>query len=89
MSRKARIGHLSGRAKLTPKFRHQAEVLHGKGFALSIDAMVEDAVAVDALASLLDRAFSAALSKDGRLDLREAAMFVIREMRASQHMMRI
>jgi hypothetical protein len=46
--------------------------------------MIEDATAVNALAALLDRAFNHALSPTGSLDLKEAAIFMIREMRRSQ-----
>lgn len=75
---------LTGVAHLTPKFRHMAETLHGPGFVRDVFEMAEDAVAVDALAQALDRAFTHALSADGRLDLREAAMHLIKEMKASQ-----
>ncbi len=82
--RAAKLAQISGVAHLTPKFRHMAETLHGPGFVNDIFAMAEDAVAVDALAGLLDRAFSHALSTDGRLDLREAAMFVLKAMKEHQ-----
>ncbi len=61
-----------------------ATALHGPGFAKSIDSMLEDAVAVNALAGMLDRAFEAGLSKDGRIDLKEAAMSLIKQMREVQ-----
>ena len=82
--RNTKLAQISGVAHLTPKFRHMAETLHGRGFARTIFEMAEDAVAVDALAGALDRAFNAGLSADGRLDLREAAMHLIREMKANQ-----
>lgn len=57
---------------------------HGKKFAHSVDSMLEDAVAVRAMAGLLDRAFNHALKGDGRLDLNDAAIYMIREMRRHQ-----
>lgn len=75
---------ISGRGRPSRLMRRIAEARHGKEFSLSIDSMVEDAKAVDGLAQLLDRAFNHALSPTGSLDLKEAAIFMIREMRRSQ-----
>ncbi len=75
---------MRGIARPTEKMKHIATTLHGPKFAASIDSMLEDATAVNALAAALDRAFSAGLSNDGRLDLRESAMCLIKEMRNNQ-----
>jgi hypothetical protein len=75
---------IAGHGRPSLLMRRIAHARHGKNFALSIDSMIEDATAVNALAALLDRAFNHALSPTGSLDLKEAAIFMIREMRRSQ-----
>jgi hypothetical protein len=75
---------ISGIAHLTPKYRHMAETLHGEGFKRTVEQMANDAVLVDGLARLLDMAFNHALASDGRIDLREAAMFMINELQSNQ-----
>lgn len=79
-----RVAHISGVARPSPRLRRMAAVLHGSRMANAIESMVEDTKAVDALAALLDRAMTTHVTKDGRLDLREVALFVIREMRSHQ-----
>jgi hypothetical protein len=79
-----KLALISGVAHLTPKYRHMAETLHGPGFQRTVEQMCNDAVFVDGLARLLDRAFEHAHAADGRIDLREAAMFMIKEMRENQ-----
>ncbi len=64
--------------------RHLANTLHGPGFIGSIDSMLEDAVAVNALADAIDRALIVGTSRDGRIDLKETAMALIKEMRRNQ-----
>lgn len=80
----AKVVQIAGRCRPTPRLQRLATVLHGPQFATSINLMVEDSIAVNALAELLDRAMTACTTKDGRLDLREMAMFVIKEMRGAQ-----
>ena len=79
-----KIAPISGVARPTPRMKHLATTLHGPGFASSIDSMLEDATAVNALAGALDRALVAGTAKDGRLDLQEAAMHLIKELRRNQ-----
>lgn len=80
----SQLAQISGVAHLTPKYRHMAETLHGAGFKRTVEQMANDAVLVDGMARLLDRAFEHAHAADGRIDLREAAMFMIKEMRENQ-----
>ncbi len=80
----AKIAPISGVAYPTPRMRSLATALHGPAFAASIGSMLEDAVAVNALAEALDRAIEAGLSSDGRIDLKAAAVCLIKEMRESQ-----
>jgi len=80
----SRIGQLSGVARPTPMMRHLALTLHGPKMAESIDSMLEDAVAVNALATAMDRAMVAGTNASGNVDMREAAMHLIKEMRRSQ-----
>ena len=80
-----KIVNISGVARPSRKLRRMAEVLHGRRMADAIDSMVEDTTAINAMAGLLDRAMTEHTTKDGRLDLREVAMYVIREMRRNQH----
>ena len=70
--------------KPSRRLRRMALALHGPGFLGSIADMTRDAVAVEALAAALDRALNAALSKDGRLDLRVAAEHLLGEMKRNQ-----
>ncbi len=79
-----KLSHISGIAYPTKRLRTLAIALHGIDFANSIGSMVDDAVAVNALAEALDRAFEAGLSKDGRIDLKVAAVHLIGELRRSQ-----
>ena len=79
-----KLSQLSAVIRPTRRMRHLATTLHGPGFAGSIDSMLEDAVAVNALAEAIDRALIVGTSKDGRIDLKETAMALIREMRRSQ-----
>ena len=79
-----RVSQLSGVARPTRRMRHLAMTLHGPKMAASIDAMLEDAVAVNALAGAIDRALIAGTSKDGRIDLQETALCLMRELRRNQ-----
>ena len=79
-----KLSQISGVARPSDGLRRIATVLHGPSFAASIDSMLEDALAVNALAEAIDRALIHGTSKDGRIDLRETAMHLIREMRGSQ-----
>lgn len=80
----ARSGNLAGVAHPTPLMRRMAIARHGPQGVATIDSMIEDAVAVNAMADLMGRALDATANKDGKADLKEAAMFVIKEMRRNQ-----
>jgi hypothetical protein len=79
-----KVVQISGVARPTRRMTALATALHGPRMAASIDSMLEDAVAVDALAGAIDRALIAGTSRDGRIDLKETAIHLIREMRRSQ-----
>ena len=81
---KPKIVNISGVAHPTRRMRSLSLSLHGPQFAASVDSMLEDAVAVNALADAIDRSLIAGTSKDGRIDLRETAIALIKEMRRSQ-----
>jgi hypothetical protein len=80
-----KIVNISGVARPSRKLRRMAAALHGNRMADAIDSMVEDAKVVDALAGAIDRALLHATSKDGRIDLKEAALHMLGEMRRNQH----
>ena len=67
--------------KAAPAIEAAAKRLYGEQRAVLFTQAMDDMVAVDALAKLLDRALNACTSKDGRLDLRDTAAFVLREIR--------
>lgn len=79
-----KIVQISGVANPTQRTLRMAEVLYGKGTALAMNSVIEDAMMIDGMARALDQAFNAGLSADGRLDLRESAMFLINLMKANQ-----
>jgi hypothetical protein len=79
-----KIAPISGVAKPSKRMLRIATALHGDKFCRSIGAMLNDAKAVDILAGVLDRALMAGLKSDGRIDLREAALHVIQELRRHQ-----
>jgi hypothetical protein len=79
-----KIVQISGVAYPTRRMRGLATALHGPKFALSIDSMLEEAGAVNALAEAMEKSLEAALSKDGRVDMKNAAIHLIRLMRNNQ-----
>lgn len=50
----------------------------------NIAAMLDDVVAVDALAQLLDEGMGVVVAKDGRLDTKDLAAFLLRRIREHQ-----
>ena len=76
--------NLAGNGVLTDKVRRAAEIIHGVGSPSRVDQIMEDEVAVNALAGLLTRAIESCQAKDGRLDMRDVAAYVLREMKRNQ-----
>lgn len=74
-------GDLRGVARPTKKLRARLEILHGKGFVERMDRIVEDTTAIDALARLLTEAVEKNTTKDGRVDMKDVAAFVLAEMK--------
>jgi hypothetical protein len=74
------------RAHLQPsrKMRRMAQAVHGASFASSMNSMLNDAAIVNAVAGAMERALQAGTNKDGKVDMREAAMHLIAEMRRNQ-----
>lgn len=74
-------GSLSGVARPTEKMRRQMRMMRGPRAAAQLDQILEDTVAIDALARLLTEALEKCQTKDGRVDMRDVAVHVLREMR--------
>ncbi len=79
-----KVVSIAGVARPTVRLRQMAAALHGNRMAEAIDSMVEDSKVVDALAGSIDRALIAGQTKDGRIDLRVAALTMLAEMRRNQ-----
>jgi len=79
-----KIVNISGRAKPTRRMRALATILHGDKFARSVDSMIDDAVAIDALAGAIDRALTESVTSDGRVDLKKAAAHILGEIKRAQ-----
>lgn len=79
-----KIVHVTGVARPSRRMRRMATAMHGKGFAMSIDSSIYDAKIVNAVAGALERALIAGTNTDGKLDMREAAIHLIQEMRRNQ-----
>jgi len=74
-------GNLRGIARPTRKLQHQLEIIHGRGFVSRMDRVVEDVGAIDALSRLLTLAIEKNTTKDGRVDMKDVAAFVLAEMK--------
>lgn len=79
-----KVVHITGVARPSRRMRRMAEALHGKNFAMSIDSAIYDAKIVNAVAGAIERALVAGTNKDGNVDMREAAVHMIKEMRRNQ-----
>jgi hypothetical protein len=77
-------GRLSGVAHPTPALLRKLGRMYGPAPVPDLPRVLDDLVAVDALAGLLDRAMAAHTTKDGRLDLRDVAAFVLKEIKENQ-----
>lgn len=76
------IGRLhTATARPAPALEQSLRHLYGERKVIAMTRAMDDMVSVDALAKLLDRAMGMATSKDGRLDLRDMAAFMLREIR--------
>lgn len=75
------IAPLSGIARPTRALRNRIGKLYSPGETREITAMMDDFVAVDALARLLTEGIDKVTTKDGRLDTKDLAAFVLRHMR--------
>lgn len=79
-----KVVQVRGRAKPAGKMLKVAMLLHGPGAAVRLDRIMEDEVAVDALARLLTEQIEKNTTKDGRVDMRDVAAGVLLHMRRSQ-----
>lgn len=79
--RNGTVVNISGIAQPTDKVRRAAEILHGPRVAARMDQVMDDEIAVRALAGILTRAMETQQSKDGRIDMRDVAAYVLAEMR--------
>lgn len=52
--------------------------------AIDIGKALDDLVSVDALAALLDEGIGKTVTKDGRLDMKDLAAFILRRMKENQ-----
>lgn len=80
----AAAGNMSATLYPTRRLRALAFAKHGPGMAANIHTMVQDAEAVAGLAKILDMAMTDCVTKDGRLDLKDVAAYVIKHMRENQ-----
>jgi hypothetical protein len=74
-------GNLRGVARPTRKLRARLEMIHGRGFVERMDRVMEDEAAIDAFSRLLTEAVEKNTSKDGRVDMKDVAAFVLAEMK--------
>jgi len=72
------------RLKPTKRLLRMATAIHGPKFTADINARIFDAKIVNAVAQCIERSLAAGLKKDGTVDMREAAIFMIAEMRRNQ-----
>ena len=64
-----------------PALERAVRTLYGDRKMVAMAQAMDDVVAIDALAKLLDRALAVATNKGGHLDLRDMAAFMLREIR--------
>jgi len=75
------VGSLSGIARPTKKMRRLLGLARDGVNPRLLDSVVEDSVAIDAFARLLTEAMSKCQTKDGRVDMKDVAAFVLGQMR--------
>lgn len=80
----AKVVQISGHALPGPGMRARLTSLGLVPNAQTIGRVMEDIVAVDALARILTEAIDASTTKDGRLDTKDVAAFVLRRMKEHQ-----
>jgi len=80
----ARNGEIAAVLYPMPAIRRAATALYGKGATLALEEIIEDTIAIDALAGALDKHIQSSVTSDGRLDLREVAAKLIRDMKDNQ-----
>ena len=68
-------------ARPAPAIERAVRTLYGDRKVVALTQAMDDVMAVDALAKLLDRALGVATNKSGHLDLRDMAAFMLREIR--------
>lgn len=76
-----RVGNLSGIARPTRKMRRQMAAMYGERAVVRFDKVLDDEVAIDAFSRLLTEAMEKCQTKDGRVDMRDVAVHVLREMK--------
>lgn len=79
----AKVMQVHGRARPVGKMLKVAMLLHGPDMAVRLDKVMEDEVAVNALACLLTEQIEKHTTKDGRVDMRDVAAGVLLHMRRS------
>ena len=67
--------------QLSDKVKRAATILHGSQGVARIGQIMDDEVAVNALAQLIEQAIVARQTKDGRIDWRDVAAHVLAVMR--------
>lgn len=77
------IGGLSGHALPSDALKARLGSLYSEKKVTDVDKMIDDLVAVDAFARLLTEAMETCQTKDGRLDTKDVAAFVLRRMKES------
>ena len=83
-------GNIAGVARPTEDMRRRLRFLHGNKFvdqvdkALDLERAFDDVQAIDGLAKLIERGFEKCVAKDGNLDTKDLAAFILGEMRKHQ-----
>lgn len=76
-----KIGELRGHARPTAALRRRLGILGLRNS--SIERILDEETGVDALSRLLTEAMQKSQTKDGRVDMKDVAAFVLAEMKRS------
>lgn len=79
-----KVVNISGVARPSKRMKHLARTVHGERFERNLGAMLNDAIAIEALAGCLDRAMTKAVNGSGNLDLKLMAAELLGELKRNQ-----
>lgn len=78
------IVQLSGHARPSAALRRSLGIMYGPGAQKKLEEALDAETAVDALARLMTEAMEKNQTKDGRIDMRDVAAHVLKEMKRNQ-----